>query len=96
MWFPQQEVARVLKEMGERFSGSQIVLDMVPEKYTRGIWKQLLRIGFKLDWGLDVSWAYGIKQPLELEAFSSGLKVVGVEKGSAGPIITVSISSPAD
>jgi hypothetical protein len=56
----------------------------------------LLRIGFKLDWGLDVSWAYGIKQPQELEAFSSGLKVVGVEKGSAGPIITVSINAPAD
>jgi O-methyltransferase involved in polyketide biosynthesis len=96
MWFAQQEVARVLKEMAERFSRTQIVLDMVPEKFTRGIWKPLLRIGFKLDWGLDVSWAYGIKQPQELEAFSSGLKVVGVEKGSAGPIITVSINSPAD
>lgn len=95
MWFPQQEVARVLKEVAERFYRSQLVLDMVPGRYTKGIWKQLLRLAFKIDWGLDVSWAYGIRQPQELEAFSSGLKVVGVDKGSAGPIITVSINSPS-
>jgi hypothetical protein len=42
---------------------------------------------------LDVAWVSGIKNPHDLEAYGNGLKVIGVEKGSAGPIITVSINA---
>jgi O-methyltransferase involved in polyketide biosynthesis len=91
MWFPPPEAARVLREIGERFVQSQLVLDMVPEKYTRGIWKQLFRLNARMDWGLDVAWSFGIKNPHDLEAYGNGFKVIGEEKGSAGPIITVSI-----
>jgi len=91
MWLPQPDAAKLLKEIGERFYRSQLVLDMVPERYTKGIWKQLVRLHSKIDWGLDVAWDFGIKNPQELEAYGNGLKVIGAEKGSAGPIITVSI-----
>jgi hypothetical protein len=64
---------------------------MVPEKYTKGIWKKLIRLHARIDWGLDVSWVFGIKNPNDIEAYGNGLKVIGEEKGSAGPIITVSI-----
>jgi O-methyltransferase involved in polyketide biosynthesis len=92
MWLPPQEAIRLLKEIGERFYRSQLVLDMVPEKYTKGIWKELIRLHSKMDWGLDVSWVFGIKNPHDLEVYGNGLKVIGEEKGSAGPIITVSIN----
>jgi len=93
MWLPPQEAARVLKKIGERFYRSQLVLDMVPEKYTRGIWKQLVRLHSRIDFGLDVSWDFGIKNPHDLEVYGNGFKVIGEEKGSAGPIIIVSINA---
>jgi O-methyltransferase involved in polyketide biosynthesis len=93
MWFPPQEATRLLNELGKRFSRSQLVLDMVSEKYTRGIWKQLIRLHSRIEWGLDVSWDFGIKNPHDIETYGNGLKVIGEEKGSAGPIITVSINA---
>ena len=91
MWLPPQDAASVLKEIGERFCRSQLVLDIVPERYTKGIWKKLFRLHARMEWGLDVSWDFGIKKPQDLESFASGFKVIAEEKGSTGPIITVSI-----
>jgi len=93
MWFSKQENARMFKEIGEKFYRSQLVLDMVPEKWMKGIWKIIIDLETRLDWGLDVSWAYGIKDSRDLEAFSDRLKVTAEEPGSAGPIITVSINA---
>jgi O-methyltransferase involved in polyketide biosynthesis len=93
MWFHPQDAARLFKEIGERFYRSQLVLDMVPERYTQGIWKFLIRLHSRIDWGLDVAWTFGIKKPQDIEAYGNGLKVIGEEKGSAGPIITVSINA---
>ncbi len=92
-WIPPQDATRLIKEIGERFYRSQFVLDMVPEKYTKGIWKRLIRLHSRIDFGLDVFWVFGIKNPHDIEAYGNGLKVIGVEKGSAGPIITVSVNA---
>ncbi|OGO67231.1 MAG: hypothetical protein A2Z49_12605 [Chloroflexi bacterium RBG_19FT_COMBO_56_12] len=93
MWLPPQDAVRLFKEIGERFVRSQLVLDMVPERYTQGIWKSLFRLHSRIDLGLDVSWVFGIKHPQDLEAYGKGFKVIGEEKGSVGPIITVSINA---
>jgi len=90
-WIPPPEAARLFKVIGERFERSQLVLDVVPERYTKGIWPFFMRLHSRIEWGLDVAWVFGIKNPGDLEAYGSGLKVIGEEKGSAGPIITVSI-----
>jgi methyltransferase (TIGR00027 family) len=92
MWLPQQDAARLFREIGARFFRSQLVLDMVPERYTKGIWKELVRLHGRIEWGLDVSWVLGIKNPQDIEAYGNGLKVIAEEMGSAGPIITVSIN----
>jgi O-methyltransferase involved in polyketide biosynthesis len=92
MWLPPQEATRLFKEIGERFYQSQLVLDMVPEKYTKGIWKQLIRLHSRIDWGLDIAWSFGIEDSHDIETYGNGLKVIGEEKGSAGPIITVLIN----
>jgi O-methyltransferase involved in polyketide biosynthesis len=93
MWLPRQDATRLLQEIAVRFNRSQLVIEMVPEKYTRGIWKSLLRYHSRLDMGLDVAWVFGIKNPRDLETFGNGFKVIGEEKGSVGPIITVSINA---
>jgi methyltransferase (TIGR00027 family) len=93
MWIPKQEAARVFKEIGARFDRSQLVLDMIPENYTRGIWKQLMRLETRLDWRLDVEWVYGIRNVHDMETFGKGLKVIGKEKSSVGSIITVAINA---
>ena len=92
-WIFPQDAARLLKEIGERFHRSQLVMDVVPERYTKGIWKFLFRMHSRIEWGLDVSWVFGIKNPRDIEAYGNGLKFIGDEKGSAGPIITVSINA---
>ena len=93
MWLPQPQVAGLFKEIGERFSRSQFILDMVPERYTRGMWQKLIRLHFRIDTGLDVAWVFGIRDPHQLEAYGNGLKVTGEEKGSTGPIITLAINA---
>ncbi len=93
MWLPEPEAASLLQEIAARFDQSQLILDMVPRQFTRGIWRSLLRLHSRLEWGLDVAWVYGIKDAHELEAYGSGIKVVGVDKGSVGPIITLSINA---
>ncbi len=92
MYLPENEAVKLLQEIGQRFIHSQLVLDMAPKKYTRGLWKWMIGLESKA-WGLDVSLAFGINNPHELEAYVSGFKVIGEDKGSIGPIITVSINA---
>lgn len=93
MFLSPQDSAQLLKEFGERFAESQLVLDVVPEKYITGIWKYFMRLESRITWGLDVEWVSGIRDPHDIEACASGLEVVAQEKGSAGPILTVSINA---
>lgn len=92
-WLLPQDAKRIIKEIGEKFHRSQLVVDMALEKYTKGIWKELFRLHARIDFGLDVSWVYGIKNTHDIESYGNGLNVIGEEKGSAGPIITVSINA---
>jgi len=92
MWLPPREAARLIGEIAARFERSQLILDVVHERYTRGIWKELMRLHSRLDWGLDVAWDFGIRHPHDIETYGNNLKVIREEKGSAGPIISVSIN----
>jgi len=93
MFLPEPDVKQLFQRLAQRFARSQFVFDVVPEKYLRGLWKMLLRLETKINWGLDASWQFGIKQPGEIESYTPGLRVLGDVKGSAGPIITVSINT---
>jgi O-methyltransferase involved in polyketide biosynthesis len=93
MWLPPLQAARLFQEIAASFDRSQLVLDIVHERYTKGIWKQLVCLHSRMDWGLDVSWECGFKHPHDIEGYAGGLRVIGEEKGSAGPIITVSIKA---
>ncbi len=91
-YLPWTDVAGILQAMARRFERSQLVLDMAPAKYTRGLWKRLLRLE-SLAWGIDVSFISGINHPREIESCGSGFRVIGAIKGSVGSILTVSINA---
>jgi O-methyltransferase involved in polyketide biosynthesis len=91
MYLPAEDAARLLQEISRRFERSQFVLDMAPEKYTRGIWKRMIRLESRA-WGLDVELTFGINHPEDMATFGDGFEVMGVEKGSIGPIITIAIN----
>lgn len=92
-WLPPQDAKRLFKEIGERFYQSQLVLDVPPEKYTKGIWQKLFRLHARIDFGLDVAWVFGIQDAHDIETYGNGLKVIGEEKGSAGSIFIISINA---
>jgi methyltransferase (TIGR00027 family) len=93
MFLPKPDVTQLFQLLTQRFARSQFVFDVVPEKYLRGLWKMLLRLETKINWCLDVSWFFGIQHPRDVESYGPGLRVLGDVKGSAGPIITVSINA---
>ncbi len=92
-WLPRADATRLFKEIGARFARSQFVLDLLPEKYTQGLWKIFQRLDARISWGLDAAWVPGIHTPQEIEACGKGIKVIGAEKGSAGPVVTVEINA---
>jgi len=91
-YLPKQEVTRLLQVIARRFNRSQLVLDMAPEKYTKGLWKRLIRLESRV-WGIDVSFVFGINNPRDIESYGNGFKVIDDVKGSVGSIITVSINA---
>ena len=78
MYLPKAEVIDLFKTFSERFYQSQIVLEVVTEKYTRGIWKKIIILKMKRELGFDSgsSYNFGVKNALELESFGTGIKVI--------------------
>ena len=91
-YLPKQDVTRILQVIAQRFNRSQLVLDMAPEKYTKGLWKRIIQIESRV-WGIDVSFVSGINNPRDIESYGKGFKVIGDVKGNVGPIITISINA---
>jgi O-methyltransferase involved in polyketide biosynthesis len=92
-WLLEPDARHLFQLLAQSFVRSQLVFDTVPEKYTKGIWKKLLRLEIKINWDLDVFWVFGIKHPTDIESYAPGLKVLGDVKASGGPIITVDIQA---
>jgi methyltransferase (TIGR00027 family) len=78
MYLPRKEVISLFKRFSERFFHSQIVFEVVTEKYTKGIWKKIVTYKIRRELGLDAGYSYnfGIKNAAELESFTNGLKVI--------------------
>ena len=93
MFLPEQDVKNLLQLLAQKLIRSQLVVEMAHEKWTNGFWKMIFALQARV-WGLDVSFAFGIKNPRDIESYGNGLKVLGDVKGSSvGPIIIVSINA---
>lgn len=78
MYLPKMEVINLFETISKRFYQSQIVLEVVTEKYTRGIWKKMVKIKIKRVLGLNAgsSYNFGVENALELESYGDGIKVI--------------------
>jgi methyltransferase (TIGR00027 family) len=78
MYLPKVEVINLFKTFSERFYHSQMVLEVVTEKYTRGIWKKIIIMKMKQELGFDFgsSYNFGVKNAFELESYGNGIKVI--------------------
>ena len=78
MYLPKDHVINLFKTISDRFYHSQIVLEVVAEKYTRGIWKKIAIMKVKKELGFDAGSVYnsGVKNAFELESYGNGIKVI--------------------
>jgi hypothetical protein len=62
----------------EKLYHSQIVLEVVTEKYTRGIGKKIIIMKMKQELGFDSgsSYNFGVMHASELESYGNGIKVI--------------------
>jgi O-methyltransferase involved in polyketide biosynthesis len=76
MYLPKPDVVNLFRVFSERFDHSQIALEVVTEKFTKGIWKKLVEMKFRQELGSDASSSYdfGVKDARELESY--GMKVI--------------------
>ncbi len=78
MYLPKAGVIDLFKAFSERLCQSQIVLEVVTEKYTRGFWKKIMIMKTKRELGFDSgsSYDFGIRNASELETYGKGIKVI--------------------
>jgi methyltransferase (TIGR00027 family) len=78
MYLPRDDVIDLFNIFTERLYHSQITLEVVTEKYTRGIWKKIVIMKMKSNLGFDAgsSYNFGIKKASELESYGKGIKII--------------------
>jgi methyltransferase (TIGR00027 family) len=78
MYLPKPEVMDLLRIISERFYHSQMTLEVVSEKYTRGIGKKIVIMKMKNQLGNDAgsSFNFGVKNAREIESYGTGIKVI--------------------
>jgi O-methyltransferase involved in polyketide biosynthesis len=91
IYLSEQDVARILSAISQKFICSKIAFDMVCEKYTKGFRKRIVDWKFKTFMGLDVSVAFA-KEPEDIEYYANGLEVIEIKNVSGGSIVTLSIN----
>ena len=78
MYLNKDDVIRLFKTFSNTLLDSQIVLEVVTEKYTRGLWKKIVELKMKKELGLEAGsfYNFGIKNARELETYGKGIKVI--------------------
>jgi methyltransferase (TIGR00027 family) len=78
MYLPKPAVMGLFQKLAERFSRSQIVFEVVNEKYTKGFWKKRVESKMRRNLGSEAgaSYQFGLREASEIEGYAAGLKVV--------------------
>lgn len=78
MYLPKSEVIKIFKRLSETFSKSQIVFEIVNERYTKGIWKKTVEMKMKRSLGTRAGSSYncGLKKATDIEAYGKNIKVI--------------------
>ena len=78
MYLPKNDVIKLIKVISERFNNSQIALEVTNEKYTRSLWKKIIRRKINSQLGFDAGslFKFGVSNGQEIESYGDGIKVV--------------------
>ncbi|MFC1984938.1 class I SAM-dependent methyltransferase [Chloroflexota bacterium] len=78
MYLPKDGVISLFKRLSESFVKSQIVFEVVNEKYTKGIWKKIVESKMRRSLGIQAgsSYDFGVHDAKDIEAFGNNIKVV--------------------
>jgi methyltransferase (TIGR00027 family) len=78
MYLPPDDVKSLIKKISEKFSRSQFVIEVVKEKYTRGLWKKMVERKMRRSAGSSAgsSFNFGVKNAKEIESYGNNIKVL--------------------
>jgi methyltransferase (TIGR00027 family) len=78
MYLPKPNVVGIFNKLSETFSRSQIVFEVVNEKYTKGMWKKSVESKMRRSAGTTAgsSYEFGLRDAREVEAYGRNIKVV--------------------
>jgi methyltransferase (TIGR00027 family) len=78
MYLPKSGVIQVFNKLSEAFSKSQIVFEVVRERYTKGIWKKIVESKMRRSAGTEAgsSFQFGVRNAGEVESYGKSIKVV--------------------
>jgi methyltransferase (TIGR00027 family) len=78
MYLDPDKVKELIGKMADRFSKSQFVVEVVAEKYTRGMWKKVTENKMKRRAGTAAgsSFNFGVKNAKELKSYGKGIDVI--------------------
>ncbi len=91
MYLPEPDAIKLLQDISQGFNRSQFVLEMIPEKYTKGFRHKLLTWALRFLMGMNISFVFGVQDPHQIESYGNGFKVIDV-KGRMPYIMKVAIS----
>ena len=77
MYLPKDDVISLFKILAQSFTKSEIMFEVVNEKYTRGLWKKIVasKIG-SLGTKAGSSYDFGVSDAKDIEAYGDNIKVV--------------------
>ena len=75
MYLPQKEVENLFRNLSESFSDSLIVFETINKKYTKGVWKEIVKSKMKRSLGTSAgsSYEFGVHNAKEIEAFGGNI-----------------------
>ena len=77
MYLPKDGVISLFKRLSETFAKSEIVFEVINEKYTRGIWKKIVASKMStLGTGAGSSYDFGVRDAKDIEAYGNNIKVI--------------------
>ena len=78
MYLDEEDVKRLVLTLQSRFPGSELVCEVVNERWTRGLWKSLtaMKMQRQLKLGKGTEYNFGIGSPDEMESWSAGIQFI--------------------
>jgi len=78
MYLKPEEVKGLLGKISETFSNSELVAEVMTEKYTKGIWRKIVERKLKRVAGTSAgsSYNFGVRTGKDLESFGSNIKLL--------------------